>query len=262
MDAARRLKGEVALVTGAGRGIGRAVAIALAREGARVGLMSRTAEELREVARTVREAGGEARELCGDVLVPEDVERAVAELAGQEGGLTILVNNAGTGRSAPFAKTSRALWDEMLALNATSAFAVTQAALPHMLAAGHGRIVSVASIAGIKGYAYISAYCASKHALVGLTRALAVELAAKKITVNAVCPGYVDSAMTDRNLAVMSEKTKRPVEELRREIEALTPQHRLFTPEEVAATVLHLCLPEARGITGQAIAVCGGEMPV
>ncbi|MCE9581529.1 MAG: SDR family oxidoreductase [Planctomycetes bacterium] len=253
-------QGEVALITGAGRGIGRAVALRLAADGVKVGLMSRTETELAEVAAAVRKAGGTAFELPGDVVLAEDVERVVGELTSAAGGLTMLVNNAGTGKSAPFAKTSRALWDEMIGLDLTSAFTVTQAALPHMLLAGHGRIVNVASTAGIKGYPYIVAYCAAKHGLVGMTRALAVELAGKKITVNAVCPGYVDSAMTERNLQVMAEKTKRRVEELRREIEVMSPQHRLFSPEEVAETIGYLCSSGARGITGQAISICGGEI--
>ncbi|KAF0245744.1 MAG: hypothetical protein FD180_1351 [Planctomycetota bacterium] len=254
------LQGEVALVTGGGRGIGRAAAMKLAACGAKVGIMSRTEPELGEVAAEVRAAGGEALELPGNVLNQPDIERNVAEVSRVFGGLTILVNNAGTGKSAPFAKTSRALWDEMLALDVTSAFAMTQAALPHMISAGHGRVVNVASAAGLKGYAYISAYCAAKHALVGLTRALGVELAGKKITVNAVCPGYVDSAMTTLNVEIMSEKTKRPKEQILREIEAMTPQHRLFSPEEIAETIAYLCSPGARGITGQAIAICGGEL--
>ncbi|MEK7466820.1 MAG: SDR family NAD(P)-dependent oxidoreductase [Planctomycetota bacterium] len=258
--AATTLNGEVALVTGAGRGIGRAVALRLAAAGAKVGLMARSTSEIGEVAAEVRAAGGEAFEVPGDVLVAEDVARVVAEIASHAGGLTIVVNNAGTGKSAPFAKTSRALWDEMIALDLTSAFTVTQTALPHLLAAGHGRIVNVASAAGLKGYPYIVAYCAAKHGLVGFTRSLAVELAGKRITVNAVCPGYVDSAMTSINIEIMSQKTKRPADKIRSEIEAMSPQHRLFSPEEVAETVAHLCSPGAKGITGQAIAICGGEL--
>jgi NAD(P)-dependent dehydrogenase (short-subunit alcohol dehydrogenase family) len=254
------LNGEVALVTGAGRGIGRAVALRLAASGAKVGLMARTTSEIGEVAAEIRAAGGEAHEVPGDVTVADDVTRVVAELASHAGGLTIVVNNAGTGKSAPFAKTSRGLWDEMIALDLTSAFTVTQAALPHLLAAGHGRIVNVASSAGLKGYPYIVAYCAAKHGLVGFTRSLAVELAGKKITVNAVCPGYVDSAMTSINIEIMSQKTKRPADKIRSELEAMSPQHRLFTPEEIAETVTYLCSPGAKGVTGQAIAICGGEL--
>lgn len=257
-----RLSGEVALVTGAGRGIGRATAIRLGAAGAKVGLMARTESELGEVASEVRAAGGEALEVPGSVLEQADIERAVGETVKVFGGLTILVNNAGTGKSAPFAKTTRALWDEMIALDLTSVFATTQAALPHMVAAGHGRIVNVASAAGLKGYPYIAAYCAAKHGLVGLTRALGVELAGKKITVNAVCPGYVDSAMTTLNIEIMSEKTKRPKEQILHEIESMTPQHRLFTPEEIAETVHFLCTAGAKGITGQAIPICGGELAV
>jgi NAD(P)-dependent dehydrogenase (short-subunit alcohol dehydrogenase family) len=260
MTSQTNLTGEVALITGAGRGIGRAVALRLSAAGAKVGLMSRTASELGEAAAEVRAAGGEAIELPGDVTVQEDIERVVRDLAAAAGGLTIVVNNAGTGKSAPFAKTTRSLWDEMIALDLTSAFTVTQMALPHLLQAGHGRIVNVASMAGLKGYPYIAAYCAAKHGLVGFTRALAVELAGKKITVNAVCPGYVDSQMTAVNIEIMSQKTKRSADSIRSEIEGMSPQHRLFSPEEIAETVAYLCSPGARGINGQAIAVCGGEL--
>lgn len=251
----------VAIVTGAGSGIGRAVALRLASAGAAVGLVGRTRAGLESVAREIGAAGGNAAVVQADVCDRGQVTAAVATVAEALGPPILLVNNAGAGRSAPFARTTDELWSEMLAVNLTGAFIVTQAVLPHMLAAGCGRIANVASVAGLKGYPYIAAYCAAKHGLVGLTRALAVELAARGITVNAVCPGYVDTPMTQATLANIVRHTGRSPDEARREIEKMNPQGRLFTPDEVAATVLHLCSRDAAGINGQALCICGGELP-
>lgn len=246
-------------MTGAGSGIGRAVALALAREGAKVGLVGRTRAKLGEVEIEISSSGGEAVVAPADVTVPADVERAVREIASGLGRPTILVNNAGDARSAPFAKTTVEAWNEILAVNLTSAFLVTRAALPHFLEAGRGRIVNMASIAGLRGAAYVAAYTASKHGLVGLTRSLAVELASKNITVNAVCPGYVDTPMTDRNLQNIAGKTGMSLDDARAAVVQSSAQKRLITPDEVASAVVYLCLPESRGVNGQAIAIQGGE---
>lgn len=257
-----QLDNATALVTGAGSGIGRAIARKLAASGARVGLLGRSENKLRVTADEIIAAGGQVIVLNADTTSRTQVEVAVASLVSAFGKVTLLVNNAGAGRSAPFAKTTDELWDDMLATNLTSVYLVTQAVLPHLLAAGGGRIVNIASVAGLRGYPYISAYAAAKHGVVGLTRALAVELAGKNITVNAVCPGYVDTEMTQATIANIVEKTGRTPQEARSDIERVSPQKRIFDPEEVAALVAYLCSPDARGINGQAIPICGGELAV
>ncbi|MEE8170348.1 MAG: SDR family NAD(P)-dependent oxidoreductase, partial [Phycisphaerae bacterium] len=230
-----------ALITGASSGIGRATALRLAAGGARVGLLGRDRASLSNVAREIADAGGTAQSFVADVTNRSEVDAAVWSLTDAVGPLTILVNHAGAGRSAPFAKMSAELWHDMLSVNLTGAFHVTQSVLPHMLGAGGGRIVNVASVSGLKGDRYISAYAAAKHGLIGLTRCLAVELASKHITVNAVCPGYVDTPMTQATLSNIVDKTARTPEQARKEIESASPQRRIFEPEEVAAMVAYLC---------------------
>jgi NAD(P)-dependent dehydrogenase (short-subunit alcohol dehydrogenase family) len=168
------------------------------------------------------------------------------------------VNGAGDAVSAPFAKTDLDLWERLLRINLTSAFLMTREVLPGMTARGWGRVVNVASVAGLTGAAYISAYTAAKHGLVGLTRALSQEVARKGVTVNAVCPGYVETAMTDRSVANIVEKTGMSPEDARANLSARSPQGRMMTPGEVAGLVLYLATDEARGINGQAIALDGG----
>ena len=256
----KTIAGEAALVTGAGSGIGRAVALALARRGARLALVGRDAKKLEATRALVAAKGGDAAAFPADVTDEALVARAVDGAAEKLGSLTIVVNDAGRAASAPVGKTTLAVWSDLLAVNLTGTFLVTRAALPHLLRAGRGRIVNVASVAGLRGYPYVAAYCAAKHGVVGFTRALAVELASKNVTVNAVCPGYVDTEMTAETIRNVVEKTGRSPAEARAALEAMSPQKRLFTPEEVAAAVVALCLPEARGVSGQAIAVCGGEV--
>ena len=183
-----------------------------------------------------------------------------ARAAGEFGPVSILVNNAGQAVSAPFVKTDLALWQRMLQSNLTGTFLCTQAVLPGMLAAGYGRIVNVASTAGLIGYQYVSAYCAAKHGVIGLTRSLALELAKKNITVNAVCPGYTDTEIVRAAVANISAKTGRNEDEARAELARSNPQGRLVQPQEVANAVLWLCLPGSEAVTGQAIAVAGGEV--
>jgi NAD(P)-dependent dehydrogenase (short-subunit alcohol dehydrogenase family) len=247
------LAGKHAVVTGASRGIGLAIARALLAQGARVTLMARDAAALEAAAAGLGGASGwQAIDVADAAGVAAAFERA--------GRVDILVNNAGQAASAPFMKTDEALWQRMLEVNLSGAYHCIQAALPGMLDAGWGRIVNVASTAGLTGYRYVAAYCAAKHGLVGLTRALALELAAKGITVNAVCPGYTETDIVQEAVANIVRKTGRSEEQARAELAAGNPQGRLVRPEEVAHAVAMLCLPAAAAMNGQAIAVAGGEV--
>ena len=253
----RPLAGRHAVVTGGSRGIGAAVALELGRLGADLTIIGRTLPGLRQTAERVREeAGVRVTETACDVTDGA----AVAKLAAELRGVSILVNNAGGADSAPFSRTDAALWQRMIDLNLTSVYALTRALAPSMLAAGWGRIVNIASTAGLKGYAYVSAYVAAKHGVVGLTRALAMEFARSGVTVNAVCPGYTDTPMLDAAIAGIASKTKRTEDAARAELAAANPMGRLITPDEVAATVGWLCRPDSSSITGQAIAIAGGEI--
>ena len=247
------LTGKHAVVTGASRGIGLAVARALQAHGARVTLMARDASALQAAA---MELGGETAWQRVDVTDPASVAGAFA----RAGRADILVNNAGQAASASFARTDAALWQRMLDVNLTGAYNCIQAALPGLLDAGWGRIVNVASTAGLTGYRYVAAYCAAKHGLVGLTRALALELAMKGVTVNAVCPGYTETDIVLDAVANIVRTTGRSAEQARAELAAANPQGRLVRPEEVAHAVAMLCMPGAAALNGQAIAVAGGEV--
>lgn len=258
------LAGQHAVVTGGGRGIGAAIARELASLGARLTLMGRTQATLDGTAASLREAAGaEVDTAVVDLTRPESIEAAFAEIkeAGEgEGGVSILVNNAGTAASAPLARETLAQWDAMMALNATAAFLCCRAVLPGMTKAGAGRIVNVASTAGLKGYAYVSAYCASKHALIGMTRALALETARAGITVNAVCPGYTETDMLNESVDNIISKTGRTPEEAKAALASHNPQGRLIQPEEVAGMVGWLCLPGQGSVTGQSLVIAGGEV--
>ncbi len=195
-----------------------------------------------------------------DVTDPASVSRAVVEATSRLGAPAILVNNAGAAESASFASTDAALWQRMLDANATGAFHCTHAMLPAMIAAGWGRVVNVASTAGLHGYPYAVAYSAAKHALIGLTRSLALEVARTGVTVNAVCPGYTDTDLLTGAAARIAEKTRRSVEQVRAELVKANPQGRFVRPEEVAAAVGWLCLDASAAITGVAIPIAGGEL--
>ena len=255
------LAGRHALVTGGGRGIGAAIADELAGLGATLTLFGRSAATLAAKARALEAAHGvQVTVATADVGQPAEVAAAFAAAGAANGPPLILVNNAGAARSAPFLKTDRALWDDMLAVNLTGAFICTQAALPAMLAAGWGRIVNVASTAGLIGYRYVTAYCAAKHGLVGLTRALALELATKSITVNAVCPGMTDTDLIAGAIDNIVAKTGMSADAARGELAKTNPLGRLIDPREVASAVAWLCLPQSGAVTGQSIVVAGGEV--
>ena len=238
-----------AVVTGGGSGIGAAVARRLLADGLRVTLMGRSEERLRAQQAVL---GGVAIRAC-DVGREDSVSEAFAAV----GEVDILVNNAGQVETAPLGKTSLELWQRLLNVNLTGSFLCSRAVLPGMLARRQGRIVNVASTAALKGYAYVAAYCAAKHGVLGLTRALALEVAAKGVTVNAVCPGYTETDIVREAIANIVAKTGRTPEQARAELARANPQGRLIQPDEVADTIAWLV--NAAGVNGQAIAVCGGE---
>ena len=240
-----KLAGKHAVVTGGGRGIGAAIAAALRAEGARVTITGRTPV-------TIEGMTFEAM----DVADAASVRAAFARM----GQVDILVNNAGQAGSAPFAKTDAELWQRMLDVNLSGSFHCIQAALPGMLDAGWGRIVNVASTAALTGYRYVAAYCAAKHGVIGLTRALALEVATKGVTVNAVCPGYTETDIVKDAVANIIAKTGRSEEQARAGLAAGNPQKRLVQPEEVANAVLWLCLPQSGAMNGKAVTVDGGEL--
>jgi 3-hydroxybutyrate dehydrogenase len=250
MNGATALAGRHALVSGAGSGIGAAIARALADAGAQVTLLGRRAPAL-ERTRTAL-AGSGHRCVVADVT---DVG-TLTDL----GAIDLLVNNAGEARSAPFGKTDADHWRRLLDVNLMGTVHLTQACLPGMRERRFGRIVNIASTAALTGYAYVTAYCAAKHAVLGFTRALALEVAREGITVNAVCPGYTDTPLLDDALANIVGKTGASADEARARLAAGNPQRRLVTPDEVAQTVRWLCDPASAAVHGQAIVVAGGEI--
>jgi NAD(P)-dependent dehydrogenase (short-subunit alcohol dehydrogenase family) len=244
-----------ALVTGGGRGIGREIAAALARAGATVTVLGRDRKTLDDAIA----AGAAHFAVVADVADQAAVSAAVAEAAVRQ-PIDILIANAGAAESAPFAKSDAALFRRMMDINFMGVVYAVQAALPSMKNQPHGRIVAVASTAGLKGYAYVTAYSAAKHAVVGLVRSLALELASTRVTVNAVCPGFTDTDLLAGSIDNIMKKTGRSREQAVAELWRHNPQGRLVTPVEVADTVLWLCGEGAGAITGQAIAVAGGEV--
>jgi 3-hydroxybutyrate dehydrogenase len=245
------LAGKLALVTGGGRGIGASIARALAAAGARVLVCGRTKPDLDAVA----------KEIGGVAMRVDLTDRAATDaMLASTGHVDVLVNNAGIAESASLDRTDDAMWDRILELDVTAAFRITRALAPAMIKAGFGRIINIASNAGVSGYAYSAAYCAAKHAMVGMTRALAIDLARTGVTINALCPGWVETQMAEEAVTRIAAKTGRSLDEARTTLAQMSPQRRMITPDEVAHTALMLCGHGARGIHGQTIVIDGGAV--
>jgi NAD(P)-dependent dehydrogenase (short-subunit alcohol dehydrogenase family) len=251
------LDGRHALITGGGTGIGAAIVRALSGAGAAVSLVGRRMAPIEEVAASLPRA----KPIVADVTSEADTGAMVAAARAAQGPIDILIANAGAAESAPVGKLDSAHWQRMLDVNLTGAFLSVKAVLPDLTRsdAGAARIVFIASTAGLKGYPYVAAYCAAKHGMVGLARALAVELAPSGVTVNAVCPGFTETPLLVASLANIAGRTGRSRDQAEAELVRLNPQGRFVMPEEVAATVLWLCMPSAQAVNGQAISVSGGE---
>src|ERR1700686_590073 len=257
-----KLKDHLTLITGGGRGIGRAIAFAFAREGANVVVAARTRQQVENAAKEIaNQFGVETLAVECDVADTESVARAFEKVKQKFGrGPDLLVNNAGVAETSPFVKTDEAMWQRHLEVNLTGTFRCTHAALPEMLERCWGRVINIASIAATPGAPYISAYAASKHGVLGLTRSLALEVGANGITVNAICPGYVDTEMTSRGIENIVAKTGKSADDALAALKRMSPQNRLVSAEEVAALALLLASEEGRGINGQAVKVDGGTV--
>jgi len=250
----------VVFVTGAGRGVGRAIAKRFAGAGYAVAAAGRSDSSLLQIRDELRGLGTEVITVTCDVTDRSAVERAAVQTEERLGPIDVLVNNAGVADSAPFAAMADELWDRMLAVNLTGTYHCMRAIIPGMFERRRGRIINIASTAGKTGFAYTAAYCASKHGVVGLTRAVALEAAAKGVTVNAICPGWADTDMTRDTLDRIVRFTGRSAAEARTTLEDMNPQRRLIEPDEIAALAVFLASHEARGINGQTLSVDGGEV--
>ena len=253
------LHGRHAVVTGGGRGIGIAIARVLLSHGARVTIVGRDPKTLRSTEKQI----GAPESLFAtpaDVTDSDSVSRALNDARSRFGAITILVNNAGQAGSAAIRRTDVSLWRRMMAVNLDGTYYATSAVVADMVASGWGRLVNIASTAGLVGYPYTTAYCAAKHGVVGFTRSLAIELATSGVTVNAVCPGFTDTDMAKAAVATIVAKTARSAEQATAELLSHNPQGRFVRPEEVANAVVWLCLPGSDAINGQTIVVAGGEV--
>jgi NAD(P)-dependent dehydrogenase (short-subunit alcohol dehydrogenase family) len=249
-----------ALITGGGTGIGAAIAHALAATGHRITLMGRRAAPLEAVAAELAAAGHDAGHVVGDVTDPASLEAAFAAARAARGALSVLVCNAGAAASGRFETQGFDVWRQIMAVNLDALHHCAAAAMADLKAAEAGRLVVVASTAGLKGYAYTAAYCAAKHGAIGLVRALATEVARTRLTVNAVCPGFTETEILGQAVANIQARTGRSEAEARADLAAFNPQARLVQPREVADAVAWLCAPGSSAINGQAIAVAGGEV--
>ncbi len=260
-EAIRYLEDQHAVVTGGSRGIGAAIATELVRRGARVTIMGRSAETLEEQAQQLRGERGVtvSVEEC-DVSDGDSVANAFSRSVSTLGPVQILVNNAGTAKSRFFTETTREIWDELIGTNLTGTYLCTAEVVPGMMEAKSGRIVNIASTAGLRGYKTMSAYCASKHGVIGLTRALSQETAKYGITVNAVCPSYVDTDLTTNAVKNLVNNMGKTEDEALRMIIGVIPRGTLITVDEVATAVSWLCSPDASGITGISLPIAGGEV--
>ncbi len=252
------LVGKRAVVTGAGRGIGRSIALALAEAGADVAVTARSIPELEQLAAEIESVGRRSVFTPCDVTDPQQVQRMASTLLEGLGGIDILVNNAGNAGSHKFLNHPDELWHRMLSVNLTSVYYVTRAFTPKLIEQRSGRIITIASIASRVGDRYITAYTAAKHGVLGLTRALAVELLPYNITVNAICPGYVNTPMTDASISNITARTGMSAEQARAALEKASPQNRLIEAEEVASLAVFLAQDISKGITGQGINLDGG----
>lgn len=231
-----------------------------ARDGYAVAASGRTEGAIRTVAAEITGSGGHALPLVCDVTSREAIDTAVRAAETELGPIDVLINNAGVAASAPFVSMDDELWDQMMSVNTTGTYLCMRAVLPAMFTRRRGRVINIASTAGKTGFLYTSAYCAAKHAVVGLTRAVALEAASRGVTVNAICPGWLNTDMTAESIARIVEKTGRTPADARALLERMNPQGRLIEPEEVAALAAFLASPEACGINGQALNVDGGEL--
>lgn len=258
MTHALPLDGRGAVITGGGRGIGAEAARQLAEAGASVVVTARSLDQIDAVAEALRADGHSAHAIPCDVGDPAQIEALRDRATEALGAVDIVVNNAGIASSATVGRTTLDQWEQIMRVNATGVFLVTQAFLQPMLDRGWGRVVNVSSVAGKAGAPYISAYCASKHAVIGFTRAAAVEVAERGVTVNAVCPGYVETDMATNTIDTIVGKTGLAEDRARYTLEKMSPQKRIFGSDEVAAQILYLCLPLSAGVNGQSLVLDGG----
>lgn len=255
-SADKPLAGRHAVVTGGGRGIGAAIADKLYELGAQLSLMDIVAENLQ--VKCAELPGSQA--ITVDATDADSVKQAFTSAVEKSGPVAILVNNVGIGTSAPFVRIDNDNWHKMMNINLNSVFYCTQQALPAMTENGWGRIINMGSTAGVKGFAYITAYCTAKHGVIGLTRSLAIETARTGVTVNAICPGYANTDLLEKTITNIMDKTGMPRDKAEDSLKANNPQRRFIEPYEIANTVAWLCLPGSESITGQSIAVAGGEI--